>query len=148
MSGAVFLFFLLAALSLWCVGSVVEPHRLTCSVACGFLVPQSGIEPTSPALKNAFLKIHYSCLVALGLRCCARAFSSSGAWTSCCDGFSCFRAQILGARAQLCCGTWAQLPQGMWGLSSWTRNRTCVPCIGRLILNNQTTREVPWAVLS
>ena len=27
--------------------------------------------------------------------------------------------------------------------SSWTRARTCVPCIGRWILNHCTTREVP-----
>ena len=27
--------------------------------------------------------------------------------------------------------------------SSWTRDRTLVPCIGRWILNHWTTREVP-----
>ena len=27
--------------------------------------------------------------------------------------------------------------------SSWTRDRTCVPCIGRWILNHWITREVP-----
>ena len=32
--------------------------------------------------------------------------------------------------------------QGRWGLSSLTRDRTCVPCIGRQSLNYQTTREV------
>ena len=31
----------------------------------------------------------------------------------------------------------------MWDLSSPTRNRTCVPCIGKWILNQWTTREVP-----
>ena len=31
----------------------------------------------------------------------------------------------------------------MWDLSSPTRDRTCVPCIGRRILNHWTAREVP-----
>ena len=34
-------------------------------------------------------------------------------------------------------------PQGMWDLSSPTRDQTCVPCIGRQILNHWTAREVP-----
>ena len=36
---------------------------------------------------------------------------------------------------------------GMWDLSSLTRDRTCVPYIGRRILNHWTTREVPGALL-
>ena len=36
----------------------------------------------------------------------------------------------------------AQLPHGMWDLSSWTRDQTCVPCIGRGIPKHWTTREV------
>ena len=35
---------------------------------------------------------------------------------------------------------------GMWDLSSPTRDRTRVPCIGRRILNHWTTREVPLCV--
>ena len=35
-----------------------------------------------------------------------------------------------------------QLPCGIWDLSSQTRDRTRVPCIGRQILNHCTTREV------
>ena len=31
----------------------------------------------------------------------------------------------------------------MWDLSSWTRNRTPVPCICGRVLNHWTTREVP-----
>ena len=31
----------------------------------------------------------------------------------------------------------------MWDLNSLTRAQTCIPCIGRLILNHWTTREVP-----
>ena len=41
----------------------------------------------------------------------------------------------LGARAQWCCG--------MWDLSSLTRDQTCVPCIGGLIVNHWTTRVAP-----
>ena len=46
--------------------------------------------------------------------------------------------------SHLSCGTQAQLPHGMWDLSSQTRVQTCVPCLGRQILNHWTTREVPW----
>ena len=34
-------------------------------------------------------------------------------------------------------------PQGMWDLSSPTRDRACTPCIGRQSLNHQTAREIP-----
>ena len=34
-------------------------------------------------------------------------------------------------------------PQGMWDLSSLTRDQTCTPCIGRQSLNHWTAREVP-----
>ena len=40
------------------------------------------------------------------------------------------------------------MPCGMWGLSSPTRDRIRVPCIGRRILYHWTTREVPGLVLS
>ena len=36
-------------------------------------------------------------------------------------------------------------PQGMWDLSSLTKDRTCTPCIGRRSLNHWTAREVPWS---
>ena len=36
---------------------------------------------------------------------------------------------------------------GMWDLSTMTRDRTLVPCIGGRILNHWTTREVPCSVL-
>ena len=46
------------ALQLWHVSSVVVAHRwLSCSVACGILVPRPGIEPMSPALEGGFLTI-------------------------------------------------------------------------------------------
>ena len=39
------------------------------------------------------------------------------------------------------CG--AQLPHHMWPLNSPTRDGTCVPCIGRRILNHWTAKEEP-----
>ena len=41
------------------------------------------------------------------------------------------------------CGLLAQSPQGMWDLSSLTRDQTCVSCIAKCIPNPWTTREVP-----
>ena len=40
------------------------------------------------------------------------------------------------------CGELVYLPRGMWDLSSQTRDWTCIPCIGRLILSPWNTREV------
>ena len=37
--------------ALECVNSVVAAHRLSCSMACGFLVPRAGIKPEYPALQ-------------------------------------------------------------------------------------------------
>ena len=41
------------------------------------------------------------------------------------------------------CGIWTDLPQSIWDLSSLTRDRTCIPCIMRQILNHWMAREVP-----
>ena len=38
-----------------CAGSVVVTGGLSCSTACGILVPWPGIEPSSPALQSWFL---------------------------------------------------------------------------------------------
>ena len=99
-------------------------------------------------------------------RCNARA--------SHCSGFSCCGARALGmwASVVVACGlsSCGQRAQQLWltgsrvqtqqlwrtGLvaprhvgSSWTRSRTCVPCIGRRILNHCATRETHylWMVL-
>ena len=65
---------------------------------------------------------------------------------------------VLGLRCSLwalCCGAWAclfsscvqaELPHGMWDLSSPTGDPTGVPCIGRWILNHWTAREVPRCI--
>ena len=42
-------------LSLWPVDSLVVVCRFSCSMACGSLVPQPGIEPISPTLQGEFL---------------------------------------------------------------------------------------------
>ena len=47
--------FLVAEHELQSAGSVVVALGLSCSLACGILVPQSEIEPKSPALAGRFL---------------------------------------------------------------------------------------------
>ena len=42
-------------LSLWHRASLVVAFGLSCSGACGSLVPQQGMEPMSPALQSRFL---------------------------------------------------------------------------------------------
>ena len=42
-------------LSLQCMDSLVVAHGLSCSVACGILVPGPGVEPASPALQDGFV---------------------------------------------------------------------------------------------
>ena len=90
----------------------------------------------------------YLFMAVLGLRFCARAFSSCGKRGPL---FIAVRGPLTIA-ASTCCG--AQAPdaqaQQLWltGLvalrhvgSSQTRTWTCVPCIGRQILNHCATRE-------
>ena len=61
-----------------------------------------------------------------------------------CVGSSSWRSvSLVEARGLSSCGAWAQLPHGMWDLSSLTRDQTHIPCIGRWILNHWTAREVP-----
>ena len=96
-------------------------------------------------------------LAVLGLHCCTGflqlwtvgATLRCGAQPSHCGGFSCCGAWALGVRASVAaarglssCGTGAQqlwhtgLVAPRHGGSSRTRDRTCVPCIGRWILNH------------
>ena len=75
--------------------------------------------------------------------------SSCGAWASHGGGFFCCGAQVLGCMGFSSCSTGAQYLQlvGLvvpWHVeSSWTRDQTHVPCIGRQTPNPWTTREVP-----
>ena len=97
-------------------------------------------------------------MCALGLRCCTKAFSGYSKWgllsngsarASHCAGFSCCRAWALGCLGFSKWGVW---DQQLWCTSlvatwhvksSQTRDQTCVPCIGRWLLNHWTTTEVP-----
>ena len=45
------------SLQLTCTSSLVVARRISCPTACGILVPQPGIEPTSPALEGRFFTI-------------------------------------------------------------------------------------------
>ena len=95
--------------------------------------------------------LHYLFLIALGLCCCSRTFSSCGEQellSSCgvqashCSVFSCCRAQALGHAGFGSYGMWAQWlwRTGLvapWHVGSfWTRDQICVPCLGRWILNH------------
>ena len=96
----------------------------------------------------------FVCLFLLGLRCYTQAFSSCSvqgllssccAWASHCASFSC-GAWALGLASFNSCGERAPGHMGSV-VSSQTRVRTCVSCIGRQILNHWTTREVPFSLI-
>ena len=98
---------------------------------------------------NFFFKfIYYLFLAVLGLRFCARAFSSCGkrgplfhcvAWASHYRGLSCCGARAPDAQAEQLWLTGLVAPRHVG--SSQTRAQTRVPCIGRQILNHCATRE-------
>ena len=96
-------------------------------------------------------------MAVLGLRFCARAFSSCGkrgagatlhrgARASRYRGLSCCGAQAPDAQAQQLWRTGLAAPRHVG--SSQTRARTRVPCIGRRTLNHCATREAQEAALS
>ena len=89
-------------------------------------------------------------LVALGLHCCAHAFSSCGKrglLSSCgtqvphCDGFSCCGAWALGFMAWEVAAHGLSLSTACGILSDQGLNH--IPFIGRQILSHWATREVP-----
>ena len=98
----------------------------------------------------------YLFLAALRLHCCVRAFSNCIEWgllllwstgsrlmgfSSC--GMQAQQLWLTGSRAQAQ-QLWHMGLVALWHVgSSWTRVGTCVPCIGRQILNHGATREVP-----
>ena len=74
-------------------------------------------DPPHPFLSLSLLKTFYLFLAALGLCCCAWAFSTCGEWgplsrfnalASHCGGFSCCRAQARGLAGFSSCSMWAQ----------------------------------------
>ena len=74
-------------------------------------------------------------LAALGLCCSTWALGRNSLFSLRCTKSAAFRLTS--------CGTWAQLLQGSWNLSSPTRDGTWVSYIGRRILYHWTTRQVP-----
>ena len=81
----------------------------------------------------------------LGLPCCERAFSSCCEWEllSTCDPWA--QLRLMGSRVQA--QLWHRGLVSPWHVeSSWTRDRTHFPCIGRQILNHWTPREVPTSL--
>ena len=126
-------------------------HRM----ACGILVPRTGIEPAPLAVRaqspnhwtaREFPYLLFICLfvclfvlAASGLSCGTQDLSFWHASSSLrYSGFS-----LVVVRGLASCGPWAQLPHGMWDLRSLTRDQTSVPCITRWILNQWTTRKIP-----
>ena len=101
-----------------------------------------------------FLGFSFVCLFLLGLLCYTQVFSSCSkqgllsscrSWASHYASFSC-GAWALGLASFSSCGEWAPGHMGSV-VSSQTRVRTCVSCIGRQILNHWTTREVPFSLI-
>ena len=81
-------------------------------------------------------------LAALGLHCCARAFSSCDQRAPHCSGFSCCgRMDYRVYRLQSLWPTGLVAPRHVE--SSRTRDQTHVPSVGWQILNHWITREVP-----
>ena len=94
-------------------------------------------------------------MAVLGLRFCARAFSSCGEWGPL---FIAVRGPLtieaslvaehrLQTRRLSSCGSRAQSLRGMWDLPR-PGLEPVVPCIGRQTLNHCTTREAPQCLLS
>ena len=127
--------------------------------------PNRGVTRSELCFIYLFIYLIYLFLAALGLRCCARAFSSCGErglLFIAVHGFLIAVAslvaehglQVRGLQQLWLTGSRVQAQQ-LWltGLvvpwhvgSSQTRARTRVPCIGRQILNHCATREVPRSV--
>ena len=95
-----------------------------------------------------FIYLIYLFMAVLGLRCCARAFSSCGKWgplfiavreplTIAASLVSEHRLQM---RRLSSCGSRAQLLRGMWDLPR-PGLEPVFPALGRRILNHCATRE-------
>ena len=104
---------------------------------------------SSPRIYAKFFNFMFLVLAVLGLCCCVRAFSSCSRWGLLSTvvlglplpGVSHCRPQDSAAWAQQFWHMGFVAPRHMG--SSWTRDRTGVPCIARQILYLWTTREAP-----
>ena len=101
-----------------------------------------------------FFFFFYLFMAVLGLRFCARAFSSCGKrgplFIAARRPLTIAASLVAGHRLQTrrlsSCGSRARFAPRHVG-SSQTRARTQVPCIGRQILNHCATREAPLIAL-
>ena len=118
--------------------------------------PESGIEPVPPVLAGGFFTTEppgkpclcfLYVLAALGLHCSAPVFSRCSKWellSSC--GARLLLLQSTGSRARAQ-WLWHTGLVPLWHVESpRIRDQTCVPSIGRQILNHWTTREVQLPV--
>ena len=97
------------------------------------------------------LGVFFGCLGSLLLHTGFLQLRRAGATLRCgvqashCGGFSCCGARALGTKASVVVALSLVTP---WHVgSSWTRDRTHVPCIGRWIINHCATREVPMLIM-
>ena len=100
---------------------------------------QVNIKFLAPLLKSIYLFIY---LAVSGLSCGEQAFVTAHGPLSSCRAWAPERAGSVVAVHGLQ-NPRAQLPRSKWDLSSPTRARTRIPCIGRQILNHWIAREVP-----
>ena len=92
------------------------------------------------SLNLIFVFIHFF-LAVPSLRCGTQAFSSCGMGVACCSACA---LKYSGSPIAVC-GLVA--PQHVGSYSSIARDRILVACIGRQILNQWTSREVPVFIL-
>ena len=102
------------------------------------------------ALNYYYYYYIYLFLAVLGLHCCTWALSSCGEWgllfvvlRGLLIASLGMQASVVVARGLSSCGSWAleHRLSSCVPVASWTRAGTCVPCIGRRILNHCATRE-------
>ena len=99
--------------------------------------------------KFFFLLLNFVLVLFPALKFYVSSFSCFKIFFICLFIFDCIGSQLqhMGSFVAVCrllsCGVPAQLPHSTWDFSSWTRDQTCIPCIGRGILNHWITREVP-----
>ena len=103
-----------------CSGSAVVAHGPSCSAACG-IFPDQGSNPCP---------LHW--------QADSQPLRHQG--SPVCTIFKVFIECVTVLLLFYVLVFW---PQGMWDLSSLTRDQTCTPFIGRQSLNHWTAREVP-----
>ena len=79
-------------------------------------------------------------LAALGLWCSSWASAAAAGTLAASCGTWDSQVVVCGLLLLQCMGL---VPHDMWDLNSLTRDRTCIPCAGRQILNHWSTKEVP-----